>query len=718
MTDTADTSKAAVTAANIILHATTGDIGTTQKLMKLELGSGALTATSDLGNIYLQDLNGDVKLNQLKAQKNIIFKAARTISGNTAANTAAIIAADAALTSTGGSIGTSGSPLKTKVTSITAAAENGSIYLDNTADNNMLTIGSVKAKTDVQIKANGITGTSTGDLADVKGTNLKLDAVSGSIGTADRAFKAEGTTLNATAENIWMKTLNEMTVNQMTAQKSINLEALKNVTVNQMTAQNITMKGAGDVTVKKLSAPEYIKLNTTGKVIAGSIGTNDVHVTTRKLDITAGQIADDTNYLRVKGYAEAGNQTELELQAKAQTGVYIQDSSKTLKLKNVSSDSNDVKIKTTGAMANGLGDTDTAANVTAKNIVLEADTVGTDEKALTTNLIVDNNLPSANNALIVRANGNINLHDIGTEGVLPITEMSSANGDISFRAERSTAIETIKAENGSITSRVNGDYSMNNLKAGKMVNIYATGKITGNVDGNLTIGHVEAGSADDRRDITLTINNGNLLSGLESTETDQTNLRGQNITLTAKAGAAEGSGNLGTAEKRITAEADGKLSVTASKSIYLHAPKDTVMSELNAEYADLLFDGKADITSSTSVNGKIDAKGLNLTAEGSVGNAQNATEINVHGEKLNISAKNDIYVNEVDAESRKTDIGTVASERGNVTLTTAQDTVIDSLKAENGDVTVTNCRQSCNHRSDSRQYQCPGSNYHHGRYHR
>ena len=302
--------------------------------------------------------------------------------------------------------------------------------------------------------------------------------------------------------------------------------------------------------------------------------------------------------------------------------------------------------------------------------------------------IVDNRLSSANNALIVKTKGNINLHDIGTVGVLPITEMSSANGDISFRAKRNTAIETIKAENGSITSRVNGDYSMSNLKAGKMVNIYATGKITGNVDGDLTIGHVEAGKADDRKDITLTINNGNLLRGLESTEADQTNLRGENITLTAKAGAAEGSGNLGTAEKRITAEADGTLSVTASKSLYLRAPKDTVMSELNAEYADLLFAGKAVITSSTSVNGKIDAKGLNLTAEGSVGNAQNATEINVHGEKLNVSAKNDIYVNEVDAESGKTDIGTVASEKGNVILTTAQDTVINSLFSANGNISL------------------------------
>ena len=84
-----------------------------------------------------------------------------------------------------------------------------------------------------------------------------------------------------------------------------------------------------------------------------------------------------------------------------------------------------MKIKTTGAMINGLDDT--TANVTAKNIVLEADTVGTDEKALTTNLIVDKSLPSENNALIVKTKGNINLHDIGTEGVLPITDAGAAS---------------------------------------------------------------------------------------------------------------------------------------------------------------------------------------------------------------------------------------------------------------------------------------------------
>mgnify|MGYP001786155402 FL=1 len=651
MVNCAEGGSAAITADNITLHATAGSIGSSAKAMDVEVGSGTLNAVADRGSLYLTDLTGNVMLGQLQAVDKIVFKAAGSISGKTsAAGMAAVTAANAEITSINGNIGMKVQPLKTKVSSMTASAAKGSIFLDNTEKSGYLALVDIKAKEDIQIKANSLTGIAAGDEPEVTGRNLKLTAVNGDIGTADRALKVKADTLDAdAAKNIWMKSI-------------------------------------GSTTVNHLTAPESIQFTATDKMTAGAIAANEVHVTTKKLDITAKQIAEDTNYLKVKGY---GSDAELELQAKAQTGVYIQDSSKTLKLKNVSSDSNDVKIKTTGAMVNGLGDTDTAANVTAKNIVLEADTVGTDEKALTTNLIVDNNLPSANNALIVKANGNINLHDIGTEGILPITEMSSANGDISFRAERSTAIETIKAENGSITSRVNGDYSMNNLKAGKMVNIYATGKITGNVDGNLTIGHVEAGSVGDRKDITLTINNGNLLSGLESTEADQTNLRGQNITLTANAGAAEGSGNLGTAEKRITAEADGNLSVTASKSIYLHAPKNTVMSELNAEYADLLFDGKADITSSTSVNGKINAKGLNLTAEGSVGNAQNATEINVHGEKLNISAKNDIYVNEVDAESGKTDIGMVASEKGNVTLTTAQDTVIDSLKAANGNVTTT-----------------------------
>ena len=681
MVNCAEGGSAAITADNITLHATAGSIGSSAKAMDVEVGSGTLNAVADRGSLYLTDLTGNVMLGQLQAVDKIVFKAAGSISGKTsAAGMAAVTAANAEITSINGNIGMKVQPLKTKVSSMTASAAKGSIFLDNTEKSGYLALVDIKAKEDIQIKANSLTGTAAGDEPEVTGRNLKLTAVNGDIGTAERALKVKADTLDAdAAKNIWMKSI-------------------------------------GSTTVNHLTAPESIQFTATDKMTAGAIAANEVHVTTKKLDITAKQIAEDTNYLKVKGY---GSDAELELQAKAKTGVYIQDNSKTLKLKKVSSDSNDVKIKTTGAMVNGLDDT--TANVTAKNIVLEADTVGTDEKALTTNLIVDKSLPSENNALIVKAKGNINLHDIGTEGILPITEMSSTNGDISFRAERSTAIETIKAENGSITSRVNGDYSMNNLKAGKMVNIYATGKITGNVDGNLTIGHVEAGSVGDRKDITLTINNGNLLSGLESTETDQTNLTGKDITLNATGKTADGTGNLGTAGKWLVLETEGQLKadtagnmwlkdirlqkpeegtwkvghlVSGSKAgeIHLKSARDTAIDELIAGMIDLDIDGMADVTSSGSLNGTIKSKGLNLKAdsigakadESEEGSKDQYLDIDAGGKKITISAEHDIYANEINQESGLTVIDSLSSANGNISLKTAQDTEIGSMKAENG----------------------------------
>ena len=598
----ADGTTAAITASSILLHATTGSIGNTDKVMNVEAGNSTLSAVSDRSSIYLTDLTGNVNLGQLKAAGNIVFKTAGSIIGKNTAAT--VIAADADLTSTNGSIGTAESPLKTQVTSITAAAENGSIYLDNTAQSGILSIGRVKAGSDIQITANGMTGTEDGDQADVTGENLKLTAVDGSIGIADRTLKVEGTTLDGdAAESIWLKVLDDMTVNHLTAQKSIELEALKNVTVKQLTA------------------PEHILAKAAGKVIAGSIGNDDVHATTKKLDIIAEQIAEDTSYLKVKGY---GSEAELELQVKTMTGVYIQDSSKILKLKKVSSDSSDVKIKTAGAMENGLEDTDTEANVTARNIVLEADTVGTDEKALTTNLIVDKSLDPAQNALIVKANGSINLHDIGTEGILPIAELSSANGDIFLRMDRSTAIESIKAENGSITSHVQGDYTVNHMTAGKQVNIYATGTITGNVNGTITIGHVEAGTEDDRNDITFTVTGGDLLNGLAEEEEDQTNFRGSNITLTAKADDSGNIGNIGSSEHWITTETEGVLNAEAGRQIWLKDSRAEGMLKLGSLKADdrITLTAAGDIVNGIpdqdgSVN--VSAEEISLRADGNIG---------------------------------------------------------------------------------------------------
>lgn len=111
-------------------------------------------------------------------------------------------------------------------------------------------------------------------------------------------------------------------------------------------------------------------------------------------------------------------------------GVYIRDNSNILKLKTVSSDHNDVMIRTSGALLNDLEDEAADANVTAKNIILEAESAGTGEKALTTNLVEDKTLPADQNSLTVQTDGAMNIHDIGTEGTAAVKAESKRECDI------------------------------------------------------------------------------------------------------------------------------------------------------------------------------------------------------------------------------------------------------------------------------------------------
>lgn len=270
MVNCAEGGSAAITADNITLHATAGSIGSSAKAMDVEVGSGTLNAVADRGSLYLTDLTGNVMLGQLQAVDKIVFKAAGSISGKTsAAGMAAVTAANAEITSINGNIGMKVQPLKTKVSSMTASAAKGSIFLDNTEKSGYLALVDIKAKEDIQIKANSLTGTAVGDEPEVTGRNLKLTAVNGNIGTADRALKVKADTLDAdAAKNIWMKSI-------------------------------------GSTTVNHLTAPESIQFTATDKMTAGAIAANEVHVTTKKLDITAKQIAENTNYLRVKGYSRS-----------------------------------------------------------------------------------------------------------------------------------------------------------------------------------------------------------------------------------------------------------------------------------------------------------------------------------------------------------------------------------------------------------------------------
>lgn len=93
--------------------------------------------------------------------------------------------------------------------------------------------------------------------------------------------------------------------------------------INAQAATTITAGITGDITVKRLDAPESISLTVNGMLNADRITDDEVHVTTKKLDITAGQIAADEQPLKVKGTANEDGAIELELNASTKTGAFI-----------------------------------------------------------------------------------------------------------------------------------------------------------------------------------------------------------------------------------------------------------------------------------------------------------------------------------------------------------------------------------------------------------
>lgn len=141
---------------------------------------------------------------------------------------------------------------------------------------------------------------------------------------------------------------------------------------------------------------------------------------------------------------------------------YIRDNSNILKLKTVSSDHNDVMIRTSGALLNDLEDEAADANVTAKNIILEAESAGTGENALTTNLVEDKTLPADQNSLTVQTDGAMNIHDIGTEGTAAV-KAESKRECVSVKADRNLAITGAKGTD--VVLEAAGSLTAEELKA-------------------------------------------------------------------------------------------------------------------------------------------------------------------------------------------------------------------------------------------------------------
>ena len=602
--NTAAGNAAAITAKDILLKAENGDIGSESRMLTLNQ-SGVLSGSA-AGSMYLENISGDMKLGSLNAADRSWLKAKGSITGTDPVK-AALTADRTKLTSTEGNIGTADSPLLIKVDSLKAEAANGSIWLDDTRSGRALEVTGVTAKNEAVLKAESFVSSTEGSAPDVTADHIRLTATEGSIGSVENAMKVKGTSLQAEAASEICLTVPE-----------------------------------GGIRAERLEAPDHISLNVTGTLTAGSRADGSANIQTKSLEITADQIGEKSQNLTTEGVAaEAGSKPELMLNAKAAHGVYIRDNSNILKLKTVSSDHNDVMIRTSGALLNDLEDEATDANVTAKNIILEAESAGTGEKALTTNLVEDETLPADQNSLTVQTDGAMNIHDIGTEGTAAV-KAESKRECVSVKADRNLAITGAKgtdvvleaagsltaeelkatgkvsamAENdiritnntgaafkdlvsrkGGIDLVINGNISIDHLAAPGLVNMTSTGQIQAAAEGTLKLGGLKA---DERIKLTAS---GDIVNGIPDQE-DSVNVSAEEISLRAD-------GNIGAKDKVLLTET--KNAALEAENIYLKNQGNLNLSKAEAAAAMEL-----------EVSGNLTSAGTTVKADHLSVNADNA----------------------------------------------------------------------------------------------
>ena len=602
--NTAAGNAAAITAKDILLKAENGDIGSESRMLTLNQ-SGVLSGSA-AGSMYLENISGDMKLGSLNAADRSWLKAKGSITGTDPAK-AALTAARTKLISTEGNIGTADSPLLTKVDSLKAEAANGSIWLDGTRSGRALEVTGVTVKNEAVLKAESFVSSTEGSEPDVTADHIRLTATEGSIGSAENAMKVKGTSLQAEAASEICLTVPE-----------------------------------GGIRAERLEAPDHISLNVAETLTAGSRADGSANIQTKSLEITADQIGEKSQNLTTEGVAaEAGSKPELMLNAKAAHGVYIRDNSNILKLKTVSSDHNDVMIRTSGALLNDLEDEAADANVTAKNIILEAKSAGTGEKALTTNLVEDKTLPADQNSLTVQTDGAMNIHDIGTEGTAGV-KAESKRECVSVKADRNLAITGAKGTDvvleaaGSLTAEelkatgkvsamvendiritnntgaafkdlvsrkggidlvINGNISIDHLAAPGLVNMTSTGQIQAAAEGTLKLGGLKA---DDRIKLTAS---GDIVNGIPDQE-DSVNVSAEEISLRAD-------GNIGAKDKALLTET--KNAALEAENIYLKNQGNLNLSKAEAAAAMEL-----------EVSGNLTSAGTTVKADRLSVNADNA----------------------------------------------------------------------------------------------
>ncbi|MDQ7825826.1 MAG: hypothetical protein RDV48_23695, partial [Candidatus Eremiobacteraeota bacterium] len=512
--DETDTDISAVT-LNLTAGTTIGAVN------PLETSVGTLNAATTNGGIWINEENdvtlnnvvaggnGDITISTVAAGNGTITVGTVTASGNTVSltaggtgsivddGTAAAITANDVQLSAGGAIGASGNEIDTNVTSLTATAGTGGVYIN---ENDGITINGITANDGTNgaiVLTTGNNGNITADGAISAGTSASLTA--GGTGNIDiNAALTAGTSASLNAGG------NATIDNTVTAGTSVAIDVDGDATLNDAVTAGTTatIDAGGNIALNGPNGTPAVTAGTTatlnaGGSIEGDNDETDTDISAVTLNLTAGTTIGAVNPLETSvGTLNA---------ATTNGGIWINEENDVTLNNVVAGGNGDITISTVAAgngtitvgtvtasgntvslTAGGTGsivDDGTAAAITANDVQLSAGgAIGASGNEIDTN-VTSLTATAGTGGVYINENDGITINGItandGTNGAIVLT--TGNNGNI-------TADGAISAgTSASLTAGGTGNIDINAaLTAGTSASLNAGGNAT--IDNTVTAG--------------------------------------------------------------------------------------------------------------------------------------------------------------------------------------------------------------------------------------
>jgi filamentous hemagglutinin family protein len=619
-------------------------LGTGSSKLTFADSSNLLTASTDssaLSKIDFANTGGDLLLGVISSPT-VLLTASGAMSGD--ASTA--LTADTA-TLMAKSIGSSGHLIETPVTTLTASATAGGVFLKNSTPNQMtltasaagllndvvietggdLILNTVNAVHAVSLTATGAIKDGNGDLINITASSASLNA--SSIGTPANRIETAAGTLNAsaTAGSVYIANSTPMTLtaSAIGAGSDVDITNAGNLVLNTVSADDSVKlvatgaitDGNGDLTNITASSAS-LNASGIGTAPVGATPANRIETAVSTLNLTTssnGIYIKNTLPLSFAAVAN-GNGANIDIENSGQ-----------ITLGAVTADGDQVSIKATGAIHDGNG---SAANITARTLSLDAPSVdsslGLSVSELsgngTVSLTLTNDGPLALTASALQGGGSftapsITILDLGNTSTDP-TQIAHVNN--SADNVNCTSSLTLISTTGNVvfldtldtihsagaisvyagdTSFLSSPDTSNSHAVAIIGNLRTDGApITVKADGHISIGELNSGTSGGL--VTVVSNHGMIIDGngsavnivagsayLSATTPTATEARNTTIQSTADASSAADTANTDTntyySSKAISATYDATLSLNTAEQDLAQTTVDSNQSTFDSK---------------------------------------------------------------------------------------------------------------------------------------